>query len=443
MVCKWKNNKNLFCLFLHIGATRGTHTTYVTIMSVLTEGNVSSNILSFTPDDFLYTGSVCTSWKTISPTKHTSILTALDSASRLDVAMSSGLDTIELLDFAIVFGADMTVLRKIVEESICDTTMIPNYVAFTGNMEMVLFLKAPFDEFSLFEAVRGGQLQVVEHMIKEGCDVSTTPDWPRGFYDNDDFVRRCVGMATSAGMSDVVESLTMYVTDKYYQSDISCVQLAIRTNRLDILKVLHEGGALIPSYAFPLAVETANMDMLRYLETVKGTPDEDFVIDYISCAEFDSQTLELLLKNGLVQLDARDLQHAIHIRNKHTIDLLLQYGCAVEDETIDYAVAAWDFRLADSLMASHGCRPTKTSYQWLFTGGLCECCVAGFYPEGADDLYLRKLDWVYSATGGKLEFGSMSEMQSDACWSILLGRVSTRVVRWFEACMASKKQRVG
>lgn len=403
---------------------------------------MSSCILSFARDDYLYTGSVCASWRENAPTKSTNILRSLTSVSRIRAALSADIDIIELLDLAIVFGADMEVLRVIGGECICDTSMMVNYAAYTGNMGVILFLDKPFDEFTIFEAVRGGQLHVVKHMIDNGCEVNTVAEWPCSFYDNSVFVQRCLNMAEQDGRRDVVDSLTAYVTSDYFQSDMGCVELSIRTNRLDILRVLHVAGAAIPASAFALAVETANLDILRYLESVKRSPGDGFVADYVSCKEFDITTLELLLDRGIIELHARDLQQAIHTRMKPVTDLMLRHGCSVHDETIDHAIAAWDFALAANLMSSHACRPTRNAYEWLFTGALCECCVAGFYPVANDAFYLAKLDWIYSATDGHIGFKSMAEMETNPAWSILFERVSGNIKAWFEKRVDSKKQRV-
>lgn len=67
-------------------------------MSVITEGNVSSQILSFTPRDFLYTGTVCKSWRKHSRERRTNILRALDSVPMLEDAIAAGMDCSELLD---------------------------------------------------------------------------------------------------------------------------------------------------------------------------------------------------------------------------------------------------------------------------------------------------------------------------------------------------------
>lgn len=415
-------------------------------MSVITEGNVSSQILSFTHRDFLYTGTVCKSWRQNSRERRTNILRALDSVPMLEDAIAAGMDCSELLDLAVVFGAGMDVVSKISATRECDTSMVLHYAAFTGNIEMLTLLRQPLDEFCLFEAVRGGHRDVVQHILKEshGGFVNTLPQWPCTFYDDDDFLERCTIMAEASNRKDVAASLKHYVEESYYHADITCLELAIRMDRLGVVHLLYEGGAAVPAYAFAIAVETSGLDMLRYLKSDKSQPDEDFLIDYISSESFSVDTIQLLLDNGLVEPRAHDLQQALHTNSGRTVELLLQFGCPVNNETIDHAVATWDFSLATRLMASHACHPTAQAYEWLFTAGLCSCCVQGFYPTVADDFYLGKLDWIFHATNGDLGFGSFSEMGRDAAWAILLPRLSTVIVEWFKdrfnACK-QKKQR--
>ena len=239
----------------------------------------------------------------------------------------------------------------------------------------------------------------------------------------------------------MVESLHLYLHDEHYQAQMSCLELTIHTNRLDLLHLLHDGGAVIPAQAFQLAVETAGLDMLRYLDSEKNKAGENFVMDYIASESFEVGKMELLLANNLVQLRARDLHVAIHRHSRRITDLLIRFGCPVNDTTVDNAVAAWDFTLAERLMASHACRPTRVAYEWLFTGGLCRCCFAGFYPAESDEFYIGKLNWILSATGADTGFLSFAEMETDAAWSILLPRVSSAVVHWFKNQCKSKRQR--
>ena len=413
-------------------------------MSIITEGNVSGQILSFSRCDFLYTGTVCKSWRHNSREKRTNVLRALDSVSMMEDAIAAGMDCSYMLDLAIVFGAGMDVVSMIASTRQCDASIVLHYAAFTGNMEILALLGKPLDEFCLFEAVRGGQLCVVQHILKEssgGC-VDNLPQWPCTFYDDDDSIDRWKSMAASAGRDDVAASLKQYVETRYYHADITCLELAIRMNQLGMVHLLYQGGATVPSYAFAIAVETAGLDMLRYLKSEKSKPDENFLIDYMSSQSFNVDTMALLLKNELVEVSAQDLQQAIHANNSRATELLHRFGCPVDDETIDHAVAVWNFGLANRLMESHGCHPTARAYEWLFTGGLCTRCVEGFYPTGADDFYIRRLDWIYAATNGETGFESISDMEDDPSWAVLLPRVSKAVVQWFnDHCNMSKNKR--
>jgi len=285
-------------------------------MSVLTEGNVCANILSFTKDDYLYTATVCSSWGKNCTTKRTSILHALVSVPVLEEAVDSGIETYQLLDLAIVFGADMGVVRKIGEITVCSTHMMPNFAAFRGDIDTLVYLDQDPDEYTLYEAIRGGKIATVRHIITAGCPLDTVPEWPCSFYEDDAFIERCERIANYHGRADVVS----------------------------------------------LMVDTCNLKMLRYILTVKGPPAADFVVNYMLSERFDIRKLELLLMNGFVHLQACDLQQAIHSRKKPLTDLLLKFGCPIDDHTVDHAVAAWDFAMASSLVEFHGVRPTAKAY---------------------------------------------------------------------------------
>jgi len=402
-------------------------------MSVLTEGNVCANILSFTKDDYLYTATVCSSWGKNCTTKRTSILHALVSVPVLEEAVDSGIETYQLLDLAIVFGADMGVVRKIGEITVCSTHMMPNFAAFRGDIDTLVYLDQDPDEYTLYEAIRGGKIATVRHIITAGCPLDTVPEWPCSFYEDDAFIERCERIANYHGRADVVSLMRMYVIDVFYFSDVGNVELAVLKNREDILQLLHEAGAALPMDIFRLAVDTCNLKMLRYILTVKGPPAADFVVNYMLSERFDIRKLELLLMNGFVHLQACDLQQAIHSRKKPLTDLLLKFGCPIDDHTVDHAVAAWDFAMASSLVEFHGVRPTAKAYEWLFTGGLCESCVTGLYPKETDGFYVDKLNWLYSVTGGKTGFDSLSDMEATPSWSKILERLSTGVKSWFRS----------
>lgn len=400
-------------------------------MSVLTEGNVSANILSFTKDDYLYTATVCSSWGQNCSNKRTSILHALASVPVLEEAIDSGLETYQLLDLAIVFGADMRVVRKIGETTVCSTNIISNFAAFKGDVGTLVYLNEDPDEYTLYEAIRGGKIAAVRHIVTSGCPLDTVAEWPSSFYEDDAFFERCDRIAEYHGREDVLSLIKMYVIDVFYFADVGNVELAVLKNREDILQLLHEAGAALPMDIFRLAVDTCNLKMLGYILKVKGPPASDFVVNYMLSERFDILKLELLLTNGFVHLRACDLQHAIHSHKKPLTDLLIKFDCPIDDHTVDHAVAAWDFGMASRLVESHGRCPTEKAYEWLFTGGLCESCVTGLYPKETDGFYIDKLNWLYSVTGGKTGFFSFSDMEATPSWSKILQRLSTGVKSWF------------
>ncbi|CAM9701205.1 unnamed protein product [Ectocarpus sp. 6 AP-2014] len=410
-------------------------------MAIITEGNVCMHILSFSSNDYIFTGTVCKSWYTNSSTKNTNILTTLESTCRVQEAIASHMDCYQLLDVAIVFGADMDVVLRIAETvHCCDTDIVRLYAAFTGNALAMSFVEGYYDECCLFEALRGGQRGVVQAMLRGGIYeyVNNIPQWTS---DEQQFLDRCKSIAESNNRLDVVQSLDLYIHDDYFHADMSCMELAIHRSRLDLLHLLNAGGADFPENAFALAVHNGGLDMLRYLKSEDIKPGDDFVMNYMSGVDFDANKLQLLLQNNLVQLGYRDLHVAIHRRSTRTTNRLIQFGCPVNDATVDNAVAAWDFAIADRLMVSHMCRPTNLAYLWLFTGGLCSCCVHGLYPAANDEFYVGKLNWIYSATRFEIGFNSFSEMEADANWSIMLPRVSRNIVRWFKDHFNNKKQR--
>lgn len=398
-------------------------------------------ILSFSSNDYIFTGTVCKSWNTIARTKNTNILTTLKSPSRVQEAIASGMDCYQLLDVAIVFGAYMDVVLQIAETvGRCDTEIVRLYAAFNGNMLAMSFVQGYYDECCLFEAIRGGQRGFVQAMLRGGIYeyVNKLPQWTS---DEQGFLDRCKSIAESNNMMDVVHSVDLYLHDEYLHAEMHCLELAIHTNRLDLLHLLNVGGAVFPQHAFALAVDTGGLDMLRYLQSENIVPDDEFVMHYMSHVDFDAEKLELLLQNNLVQLKHRDLQAAIHHRSTRTTNILIRFGCPVNDTTVDNAIAAWDFALAERLMVSHACRPTEVAYLWLFTGGLCTCCVQGFYPAASDEFYVGKLNWIYSATGFETGFNSFSDMEADEDWSIILPRVSSTIVRWFKGHYNKKRRR--
>lgn len=428
---------------------------------IVLEGNVNSRIMSFCRDDFLYKGTVCKSWRKHYPaaTTYTNVLRAFQSASSAREAVESGINTIALFDLAVVFCADLSVLQALWDMGVTRCHLSTSYyAAYTGNLPAFRLLCSLeyCDECDIFEAVRGGHLDVVkyavENMIPEADDtaVNNIPEWPTTTYDNA-FIKRCMSIASACGKRDVGETLHAYVEDTYFRpvrdNRISSVDLAVAKNRLDILQVLREaGGRFNGDVSLRFAVNTGNADLVNYLEQEGCAPTGGVLSEYLIEIPHSLEYITYLLRGRLVKIDTRALDIALTLRKSKMVDLLLRFGAPVCDLTIDRAISEWDFERARSLMATHVCRPTPSAYLWLFSQGVDADQVLWWDADDVqlefDNVYLEGLELIFSAQdyAPPAGFQSFGEMMADRAWAIVLKRVSSQVVQWFKDRFAHDMQ---
>ena len=455
-------------------------------MSVITEGNVSKNILSFTGDEFLFTATVCRSWRCNSNAKCTNFMSIFQSVSRVQEAVASGIQSdylgnmSELLfDIAVLLGAKLSVLKGIVA---CggglgfSLSVTMRYAAFCGRVGVIQYIEKDymFDEFDLFEAVRGGHINVIEIILRErifsdpeDSPINAIVKWPSVYLQEHpsedidglisksgtefelELLRRCFAICGENNESAANIELDDFVNDIYgpdpegelwYHPDegMSCMELAIRKNRLDIVQVLREHGGEFQQDAdtlgsFARAMRQGNCEMLLYLKGAGCVIENGALYEYTGDGRrFDMSTVEFVLQHRLVTIDEGCLSRAIYNGRMDLLELLLQHEAPVCDDHVDTAVAKRNFSLADRLMRVHGCRPTPRAYEFVLTRGASE---DSLHENGVGDIqedafYLQKLSWVYS-TGCRLEFDSFAAMQSDWKWTLIFSYFSEAVVDWF------------
>lgn len=420
---------------------------------VLTEGNVSECIMSFSRQEFLYTGTVCKAWRKnyADPTTATNLLRAFQSVSSVQEAVESGINTVGLFDLAVVFRAGISILQALFDMGVTychDSTRY--YAAYTGNLPaLALLYSLEFcDECDIFEAVRGGHLDVVQYTVEnmlpatDDIAVNEIPEWRTSVYDNA-FIKRCMFIANTCGKPGIGEMLNAYVEDRYFrpvrERSLNSVDLALAKNRLDIVQVLRRvGGSFRGDTSLRFAVNTGNADLVRYLEQEGCAPEGGLLSDYLIEIPDSLEYIEYLLQNKRVEVDTRTIDLALSLRRNSVVDLLLKFGAPVADITIDRAIAEWDFERARSLMASHGCRPTHKAYFWLFSQGVDADLMLGWCAGDLqldfDDVYLEGLELIFSANNYALPlgFGSFRQMWQNRVWSVLLQCMSSEVVQWFK-----------
>lgn len=428
---------------------------------IILEGNVNTRIMSFSRDDFLYKGTVCKSWRKHYPvaTTYTNLLRAFESASSVQEAVVSGINTIGLFDLAVVFCADLTVLQALWDMGATRCHHSTSYyAAYTGNMAAYRLLCSSeySDECDLFEAVRGGHVDIVKYAVEnmlpaaEDAAVNEKPAWHCSTYDNA-FIKRCMAIANACGKQDVGETLHAYVEDKYFRPlrdrSMSAVDLALAMDRLDIVRVLRKaGGRFNGDASLCAAVNTGDAELVRYLEQEGCTPTGHVLSEYLVEMPDNIDYITYLLRRKLVYVDARALDIALTLRKNNMVDLLLSFGAPVCDSTIDRAISEWSFERARSLMASYGCRPTANAYLFLFSQGVDVEQVLWCDPEDLhldfDDVYLEGLELIFSSQeyAPPVGFESFGDMMANRVWAIVLQNVSSEVVQWFKDRFAHEMQ---
>lgn len=457
-----------------------SHTFFNMSAHAATEDLASSIILSFTSQDFLYTATVCKSWRRNrsgdTEGTYTNALEALGSYSRVQEALAFGLNKYGLLDLAIVFSADVSVLRALSNDTKTFHSHIAgiNYAAFMGNLDALEILHSMlgeelgFDTCELFDAVRGGHIEAVKHIVEDLTkeEINKLPEWGLALDEDDELWCHYADVADIQGRSDVWNAIDEYRNGDHCRTSgkyrISSMDLAIKNNRLDIVRLLRQAGAMFSAasyeYSFSsmrLAVSTGSTQMVQYLRNeglvLKETtfldavdtnntemlqyfiedgcvlPDKKCFTEHFQCEYFpnvkaSSEAIEFLLDRGVVEPgDIHIGGQMLKAENRPIVDLLLRCGYSVTSKTVDAAIAQWDFDLACSLMLSSECQPTGYAYKCLM--------LQGFHYQSAEfeyfdfDICMEKLEWLHSI-GCRVEFESFAEMCADNEWHWILEQVA-------------------
>ena len=222
---------------------------------VLTEGRVSKNILSFGKEDFLFTGTVCRSWRENSVGTQTSAKASVESVSRVKEAFECHICTDEAAFVAIEEGASMSVFKAIYDRGFC----------WWDGVDLV-------DAVHLEVAAIHGRADVLEFL---------TPLGPLGAVQYDEkFLRKAVNLCKyDDKIVEVVRFLlnTGCPVDKHLSGERS-LEAAIYRENLELIKTLCTADFHLISGTFKAACETKNVDIIQYLciELLNGYPRSDY-----------------------------------------------------------------------------------------------------------------------------------------------------------------------
>jgi len=215
----------------------------------MTDGDIVSYVASFLHGEFLYAGTISRSWNRWFDRGqcYTGVLNALASPTKAAEAIKSGICAINLLDIAVVFKVDKAVLQQIHGMAVrrCHATSL-HYAFYTGNLDAVRVIceEEYCDACDIFEAVRGGHVELIRCAVSNKLPTANTPTvaeipkWRTNMFEKA-FLKHCNYLATVNARSDVIDKLHKYCRS-IREKNMSCVDLAIANGRPDIVRVLRE-----------------------------------------------------------------------------------------------------------------------------------------------------------------------------------------------------------
>lgn len=375
--------------------------------NVLIEGRVSTNILSFSDCEYLYTGTVCHSWKENCTSVYTDLATAFESPSRIQEASENNIscqcpdyDDSEkrkscdfLMEYAEIVDADVSVFKKIHEmgNEWGDYTM--QNAAIGNKIDIVKFMHehgCPLNRSVLYNAVNANSLELVEYLAEHKCPIDDTP------IETDD--PRMSGFNKRS------------------------MEQAIAENYLDIVKCLRAKMDFpFASNTFRVACEAKHMDIVAYLHAEGCTPDGHLFHDSIKSNNY--HVVKFMLEKALYEDKCPSaMKLAVTTFRGNIMELLMDHGFEVNDEIVD--LATYDMWIVKWFLRERACKITPGAYINTVEYDLHE------------DNCLEVLEWLHNFWKLDIGFKSFDELMQNQRWSIALEQLDPSITEWFENNLA-------
>ncbi|CAM9100691.1 unnamed protein product [Ectocarpus sp. 8 AP-2014] len=359
--------------------------------SIITEGHVSANILSFGENDFIFTGTVCRAWRQNSRSTYTGAGAAVESISRLQEACEHGVNLQVASFHSLEDGASIDVIRKLNETYCFWEHFDIERAAEHGRVDVLKFMREKgyvADERVLHTAVRYNQEEVVEYLLGIGCPIDKTViEWGFG---------PCI-----------IDELKM-----------RSMEVAISEGNLSMVKILRTADYPFIDESFVFGCETRNTEMLEYLTQEKCHVPQGLFRESIELRDFS--TLEFLIDHDLL-VDEWDLWGCIMDDDDDMMTFLLGKGIVPKDDDVDSAIGSGNLDVAKWLTKEYSCRPTSLAYMLVFDNAMCDCH------------YAMYLDWLYDDMQCSIEFSSLEDMCEDPRGAYVLENCSSTIEDWFVA----------
>ncbi len=363
---------------------------------ILTEDCVSECILSFGKEDFLFTGTVCRSWRKNSGCTGTHVKASVESVSRVKESFEYDICTDEAAFVAIEEGASISVFKAIYDRG---------FYWWDGvDLGAAVHLEV---------AATYGRTDVLEFL---------TPLGPLGVVRYDEkFLRKAVVLSKLE--NEIVEVVRFLLNtgcpiDAFLSGERS-MEIAIKQENLDLIKALRTADYPFISTTFRTACETKNVAIVRYLHDEGCKPDEDLFWDLKNNDEW--VLVEVLCRMGYGR-DEWDLNTYLAFGRTQLSMFVLEQGVIPTDRCVDGAISGGDLGTAMLLTTKYSCRPTSQAYIELFNNDYVQCDAYNF----------RVLEWLHDEMGCDIGFSSFEEMKKEPHGRCIVDGQSKAIVDWFK-----------
>lgn len=360
---------------------------------IITEGKVSNHILSYTDDEYLYTGTVCRSWYKNSRGRGTQLEKTVESASRVEEALTNGFCSSSALKYSIDNGHDISVIWKLRELGTKWDEGDMGSAAYNGRLDVVEYMHkdgVPFDEEILRDAAWGDHIDVVKYLLDNKCPIDKT------------------------------------VLEKY---DNNChewfknrsMELAINNKNLGILKLLVGAGCPFIEDTFRIACNTKNLEIVQYL-CDQGCDESDNVLYHDYIINRDYPALRFIFDNGLMKSEW-GMCVGLCDNDRNMISFLINHGIRPKNEDIDEAIEAANLGLAKFFNRAFGIVPTSNAYMEIFSID---------YGLFGVEVYIEILNWLFYVMEVEIGVSSFQDLLSHSRVKSSIGKLSDTIFNWYK-----------
>lgn len=380
-------------------------------MNVLLNGCVCTNILSYTHLEYLFTATVCRTWKENTKGEvYTDLAAAFESPSRIQEAVENGVrcrcseDTDDgeelsscdfLMEYAEIVDADVTVFQKIHEMGYAWGAYTMQNAAIGNKVEIIKFMHqhgCPLTANVLFNAANYNCLELVGYLAENGCPIDAEP------IETEDetlptYNVRSLEKAISKNHLDVVMYLRSKMNFPFNDETFRVACNADYPKNLHTMAYLHAEGCVPPPFLLYEMIDQGNFHAVNFMLIHRLHENKCATAMCIAVARFETNIMRLLVA----------------------------YDFEVSDDVVD--LATYDIGLVKWLI-----RVGANTTQCRLTSG----AYINTIEHEMDEVYcIEALDWLLNYWKIDIGFTSFSTLVKNERWSQALAMRHPSITDWF------------